>query len=180
MNATSWQRVTAAPTPERVRECEPVLAAMRTYAMTHIEPIRGWLHGGPKAAVWSLLDGQTMDGVSGDVMEIGVFEGRTFGLLMASLAGGERATAVDPFGSDQRRNAFLSNMRNLGIDNTRMRRWDMSSEEFWATPECAALAGRVRFLSLDGGHEYDDVTVDLKISQDVISTAGIVAFDDFF
>jgi hypothetical protein len=74
-------------------------------------------------------------------MEIGVFEGRTFGLLIASLRDGERAIAVDVFGSDQRRNAFLGNMEDLGLDRERMDLWDMPSVAFAATDGCAALEG---------------------------------------
>ena len=180
MSVNSDERPAISMTPERVRECEPVLEALRAYATTHVQSVQGWLQAGPRAAIWALLDGQVLDGVSGDVMEIGVFHGRTFGLLVASLAEVERAVAVDPFGSEQRKNAFLGNMKRLGIDSARLDLWDMTSEDFSRTPDCSALEGRVRFLSLDGGHSHDAVTVDLKISETVISAQGIVAFDDFF
>lgn len=157
-----------------------MLKALQAYATTHIHKVSGWLQAGPRAAIWALLDYQALSAVSGNIMEIGVFEGRTFGLLIASLRDGERAIAVDVFGSDQRRNAFLGNIENLGLDRERMDLWEMPSVAFAATDECAALEGRVRFLSLDGGHGYDDVLSDLKTSERVLSTDGIVAFDDFF
>ena len=153
---------------------------MRAYATTKIHRIRGWLQAGPRAAVWALLECQVLDGVTGDILEIGVFEGRTFGLLAASCRRGERRIAIDVFDTDQRRNAFIENMEKLGLTREHMEVCHMSSVDFAESEICAASEGRVRFLSLDGGHGHDDVTNDLKISERVLSPEGIVAFDDFF
>jgi hypothetical protein len=180
MSATFEASSRSTMTPDRIRARAPALEAVRAYATTHVHTVQGWLQAGPRAAIWALLDGQILDGVAGEIMEIGVFHGRTFGLLAASLADGERAIAVDPFGSDQRRDAFLRNVKRLGIDRSRMDLWEMTSEAFSETADCAALKGRVRFLSLDGSHDQEAVAADLKISELAISPEGIVAFDDFF
>jgi len=180
MNANLKERQVSSMTFERVRKCAPVLEAMRAYATVHVHSVQGWLSGGPRAAIWALLDSQVLDGVAGDVMEIGVFHGRTFALLAASRQLDERAVAVDLFGSEQRRSAFLVNMARLGVDDGRMDLWDMSSEEFAKMPGRVALDNRIRFLSLDGGHNHETVTVDLKIAEVALNADGVVAFDDFF
>jgi hypothetical protein len=56
-------------------------------------------------------------------MEIGVFAGRTFGLLAAARMEDERLIAVDPFGSDQRRDAFIGNMKRLGVEERFLDIW---------------------------------------------------------
>jgi hypothetical protein len=180
MSADVEERWVPSMTLERVQKCATVLEAMRAYAMVHVHSVQGWLQAGPRAAIWALLDSQVLDGVAGDVMEIGVFHGRTFALLAASRRPGERAIAVDLFGSEQRRSTFLANMKRLGIYDSQMDLWDMSSEEFAKNPGRAALANRIRFLSLDGGHSYETVIVDLKISETALNADGVVAFDDFF
>jgi hypothetical protein len=180
MSANFDEREVSSMTFKRVRKCAPVLEAIRAYATVDVHSVQGWLGGGPRAAIWALLDSQVLDGVAGDIMEIGVFHGRTFALLAASRRLDERAVAVDPFGSEQRRSAFLANMERLGVDDGRMDVWDMSSEEFSKIPERAALDNRIRFLSLDGGHSQETVTVDLKIAEAVLNADGVVAFDDFF
>ena len=180
MSANVGERRVSSMSLERVRECAPVLEAIRDYAMVHVHSVQGWLQSGPRAVIWALLDSQVLDGVAGDVMEIGVFHGRTFALLAASRRPGERAVAVDPFGSEQRRSTFLANMKRLGISDRQMDLWDMSSEAFAKTPGRAALDNQIRFLSLDGGHSHEAVTVDLKISEAALNSEGVVAFDDFF
>jgi hypothetical protein len=153
---------------------------MRTYATDDIHQIRGWLQAGPRAAVWALLECQVLGGVTGDVLEIGVFEGRTFGLLASSRRPGERLVAIDTFATDERRNAFIGNMGKIGLTQEHMKVCHMSSVDFALSEACVASEGRVRFLSLDGGHGHDDVANDLEISERVLSPEGIVAFDDFF
>ena len=39
--------------------------------------------------------------------------------------------------------------------------------------------GRPRFISVDGSHDYADVLHDLRLSEAVLDTDGIVAVDDF-
>ena len=180
MSANLEERQASSMTLERVRKCAPVLEVMRAYATVHVHSVQGWLQGGPRAVIWALLDSQMLDGVAGDVMEIGVYHGRTFALLAASRRLDERAVAVDPFGSEQRRSAFLANMERLGVDDGRMDLWNMSSEEFSKVPGCAALDNRIRFLSLDGAHNHEAVTVDLKITEAALNADGVLAFDDFF
>jgi hypothetical protein len=166
-------------TPEQVLACAPVLRDLRRYATEDVETVKGWLQAGPRAVIWSLLDAQALAGVRGNVMEIGVFQGRTFGLLASSLVDGDRAVAIDPFGSDERRDAFIANMKRLGLaERTDLR--CVTSVVFASTPERDELAGTIRFLSLDGAHDQEAVAIDLSISETLLGGSGIVAFDDFF
>jgi hypothetical protein len=179
MNANALNPAALHETPERVRECAPVLRALRTYATVQVETVQGWLRAGPRAAIWALLDIQVLDGVQGHVMEIGVFHGRTFGLLAASLGPGERAVAIDPFGSEERRDQFLGNMQRLGF-TARTDLHVVMSETFATSREAAELEGKIRFLSLDGAHDQESVAKDLDLAEAMLGEDGIVAFDDFF
>lgn len=177
-NSKEW--VESLTAPERIEVCSPILRALHTYASTHVHSVRGWLQAGPMSVIWALLDVQALAGVTGTLMEIGVFEGRTFGLLAAARLEDERLIAVDPFGSDQRRDTFIGNMKRLGVEDRILDIWAIPSAEFGATQDCRALEGKVRFLSLDGAHDYEKVLADLAISERVLGPEGIVAFDDFF
>ena len=90
---------------DRVRGARGRLARTDHYATAVCPTVQGWLQVDALALIWSLLDTQSVHDIRGDVLEIGVFAGKTFGLLASALGPGEEAVAVDPL--DERRRAML-------------------------------------------------------------------------
>ena len=68
------------------------------YVSGGYETINGMLQSGAASVIWSLIELQDVLGVTGNVAEIGVFEGRTLLLLCHALNQGEKAFAFDVFG----------------------------------------------------------------------------------
>ncbi|MBT5265589.1 MAG: class I SAM-dependent methyltransferase [Rhodospirillaceae bacterium] len=168
---TSSSDITPTPAPER-------LARLRRYAQEDISGVTGWLQVGSLAAIWSLLETQIAAGIAGDVVEIGVYHGKSFLLFANSLDAGERAIAIDPLDQAGRRQKFEDNCRVFLREEQAFALHAIPSDQFREEGRCSEFAGKVRALHIDGGHVYDAVRNDLKIALEVLSETGFVVVDD--
>lgn len=143
------------------------------------------------SAAW-LLDGlsrlQVEAGIRGDVVEIGVFYGRSALVLGRTLADGERLVACDTFAvgwADVPGWSFAPS----GAPEEALRSWwsdrvgdpgalsvirrdsaDLSADELGR--------GRCRLVHVDGGHAYASVRHDASLADEALQPAGAVVFDD--
>jgi len=145
-----------------------------------VDKVHGWLHRITSIRTMDILRYQEEAQITGSIMEIGVLCGKYFSVLA--------------------RSAQATNCRLLGIDTfqwfpeTRVRETlAMSSETASVdvcllqtlSSECTAsellelLGARPRFISVDGSHECDDVFLDLVLCEQLVSTKGMIAIDDF-
>jgi hypothetical protein len=159
-------------------------SALAAYAETGVASVDGLLQSGSIAVLWSLIELQDAFGVTGDVAEIGVYQGKTFLLLAHALNAGERAFAVECFGTPPG-----SDTETLGFFQTNL-------ERFGYTKACetlvvdtgavdiatfrAKLGINVRLFSVDGAHGRDAVLHDLALAESVLAPAGVIAADDLF
>jgi predicted O-methyltransferase YrrM len=147
--------------------------------------VTGYLQSGAISLFLSAFELQDAFAVTGDVAEIGTFEGKTLLLLAHALNEGERMIGVDRFGlppgrDEVTRSALDANLSRFGYqDVTDIITGD--SQTF--TPESfrAHLAGsKVRLFSVDGHHAKASVLHDLALAESVLAPGGIVAADDLF
>lgn len=145
--------------------------------------VQGWLQRGSMSILWSLLEAQKLHGLKGDVAEIGVFHGKLFVALALSLAEAERAIAVDLFEMpsipDFERN-FRANLERFAISTERVDVRRCASDSIPQSEAPAIFGSNVRLFSIDGSHEYDAVSHDLKLARACLSEVGIIALDDLF
>jgi hypothetical protein len=143
------------------------------------EPLQGWLL--PQAAIRTLdlLDWQVANRVRGGLLEIGVFCGKYFSLLLHSAnAAKEKILGVDTF-EFAPQNQVLDLLGRNGADARRVQMIQRSSADVTAAEIIACLGGSARFISVDGSHLKPGVLNDLRLSDQVLSDQGIVAADDF-
>jgi hypothetical protein len=126
-----------------------------------------------------LLDFQEARGIKGGVLEIGVFCGKYFSLLLHSA----NTTGCTPVGIDTfefaPENQVLDLLGRNGADSSRVRLLSGRSRDFSASEVRKHLGEPARFISVDGSHEKPDVLYDLSLSDVVLGNEGIVAADDF-
>jgi hypothetical protein len=132
---------------------------------------------------------QREQGVEGDLLEIGVYQGKSAILLGSFRNEDEELVVCDLFGSHPlssenasenlhhypklTRLAFESNYRRF---HERMPRvLQCSSEEI---PN-RGLSRSFRFAHIDGSHLYEGVRADLKTVRELMLPNGIVALDDY-
>lgn len=137
----------------------------------------------------ALFDLQDRRGTGGDVLEVGVFEGRSAILLGRLLGPGERVVVCDLFGDPapdvtnqaENRAQYGSLQRRTFEENCR--RHLAVQPEVHQCPSADLVsrlpADRFRFVHLDGSHNYDVVRADIDTARVLLGPGGVVAFDDY-
>jgi hypothetical protein len=123
---------------------------------------------------------RTANGISGNMMEIGVHHGRLFILLALGCQSGETSLAVDLFEQQHLNSSRFGAGRPHALD----RQSGIIRAEWPYTLITAnsAMLGRsfirLRFASIDGGHSRCTICKDLSLAQRMLGPAGVVALDD--
>ena len=142
--------------------------------------IQGWLMPVAGKRTRELLEWQTGVGIKGSLLEIGVFCGKYFALLVeAAKRDGGHALGIDTFEfAPQKR--VISEMDKLFGEDIRdcFTLWGRPSSTVRAN-QILSTIGAPRFVSIDGAHDYENVFRDLELVETILSPSGIVAVDDF-
>jgi predicted O-methyltransferase YrrM len=143
--------------------------------------IRGMSSRFAAAICGHLLRRQTALGISGDILEIGTFEGRFFIAMSLLLADREHALGIDVFtwpGPHVYDN-LLANCSAAGLKQGSYTAWKADSRKLRAADIRAKLPnGTARFVHLDGEHSPECLSHDLDLAQAVLHPDGIIALDD--
>lgn len=166
------------------------MGTSRADFLQEMESIPGWLDSLDASLICALSDYQHSNDLIGDIVEIGVFHGRSAILLGYLLAEGEHLIACDPFGAEAgmdsetalwnrrfypglRRQQFEANyLRYHGQLPARM----LSSSDQLTD---AITPGSCRLIHIDGAHDYATVRRDALMSRALCAQLGIVIFDDY-
>jgi len=150
--------------------------------------VKGWLLPGAIKMLVALAKTQNIDGVKGNVGEIGVHHGRLLILLALLARNSEKAVAIDLFG-DQERNVDQSGKGDLNQFQENLRRHAHScnvvihqgdSTELTATALLELGGGVFRLFSVDGGHTPGITAHDLTTAEGALASGGIIILDDCF
>jgi predicted O-methyltransferase YrrM len=128
-----------------------------------------------------LLKIQSDLGVSGQVAEIGTFEGRFFIALAHMLREDEKAVGIDLFDwpNPEVIDRFHANCRKHGVPDAR--RVTLKADSRAMKPEDlikAADGKRIRLFHIDGEHSRAALTRDLALATAVIAEGGLIILDD--
>jgi hypothetical protein len=120
----------------------------------------------------SLLSYQAELGVSGHVLEFGVYKGRSASVLSAHVAAPERLILVD--------------VEKLITDETLGRMFARPefvlgrSEDYSKTfPGYRDLRSAVRFLHVDSSHTFKTTLAEMRLADELLAPNGIVCLDDY-
>jgi len=163
--------------------------------LASIDEVPGWFFPPDTLLFVAIDDMQTSRGITGDLLEIGVFQGRC-AILMGCLARpGERLVVCDLFedmaGIDEENKAerlYNSELHELPVparaDFERCYlRYHESLPEIHQRPSSeldqVLPAGSFRIVHVDGGHTYNVAKRDLETARHLLGPGGIVIFDDW-
>lgn len=142
--------------------------------------IPGWLEQGAAIRTLDMLEFQEDSGVTGSLLEIGVHAGRYFSILVRSAARtNARVVGIDLFGDPSVDMVKQLIAPVLGSSQATVILVQAHSTELDAASLLGHLNDRARFISIDGSHRCHDVFWDLRLAEQVVAPAGIVAVDDF-
>jgi hypothetical protein len=159
----------------------------------HLDEVEGWLD--PRAANVTayLMRYQSARNVVGDVMEIGVYHGKYFIVLLNAMAEDDIGVAIDIFGSQDPkipsvqgdRAVFEENLKKwapharvviMESDSTALKTYDVLIE---TGLDLRGTGHPFRFISIDGSHDEDSVARDLSLAEDLLTPGGVIALDDW-
>lgn len=127
-----------------------------------------------------LLNLQADHGITGDLAEIGVKQGRYLVLMASGLQPGERLYGVDPYFD-------LPEIRNHPAKYVAELVGDIDLQMIFAdslTLDAASLTRSgspgIRLFHIDGNHEEPYVLNDLRLADQCLRDGGIIILDDYF
>lgn len=150
--------------------------------------VRGWLSPTDIRLFLHLSRLQRWMGIVGDILEIGVFEGKSAILLGFCRSDDEQLVVCDLFEDVADVGDRLAQSRAYkGLTMERFlrnfQRCHDRAPEVHACPSAAlserGLERSFRVVHIDGGHTYDQVRSDATFARSVLERGGIVVFDDY-
>ncbi len=130
---------------------------------------------------------------TGSIAEIGVRDGKFFIGLNKTYHSDEKCLAIDIFdqqhfnidGSGFRPASygvpfFENSERLLGKDKVDCVSRDTLSLNLADVVDISKRHKPFRFFSIDGGHQCEHVTNDLRIAENMTSSGGVIALDDYY
>jgi predicted O-methyltransferase YrrM len=110
-------------------------------------------------------------------VEIGMANGLSTLFVAHALRenGAGRHVAIDPFQSTDWRGAGMALLRKAGLADLVELREQFSHQ---ALPELERQGVRAGFIFIDGAHLFDYVMADFLVSDRLLETNGMIAFDD--
>ncbi len=165
---------------------QPTTAARRPRAL---DDVPGWFPALDQVLFDWLLDRQRSVGLRGDLLEVGVYMGKSAIFLGSRLQPGESYTVCDLFEGDApddanqaesrksygslTRRAFEENYLSFHDELPRVLQGPSS-----IVPDEVA-ADSCRFVHVDGSHLYEHVHDDIGAAHDLLVPDGVVVLDDF-
>ncbi|MCL4765729.1 MAG: class I SAM-dependent methyltransferase [Hyphomicrobiaceae bacterium] len=162
-------------------EARSGVAAVDRYLAEDYRTVPGMSSRFAAAITCGLMRIQSRLGVTGDVAEIGAFEGRFLIALAHALAPGERALGIDRFDwpTPAVLDRFEENCRRHAIAPERRITWKADTAGMRPQDVTARLGGGlVRLFHIDGEHTRAALTHDLELATPVMCDGGILVLDD--
>lgn len=147
--------------------------------------VKGWFFPIDAAIFGAVDEIQKLEGVRGNLFEIGVHHGKSTILMTRMAREDERVGACDIF-ENQDLNKDASGKGELEIFRSNLRAHGKAGEGrlnvFAKSSEALSVAetGECRFFHIDGGHWPEIVMSDLETADRALVPGGVVAVDDVF
>ena len=156
--------------------------------------IKGWFNEIDRRCFAALLESQS-ESPPGDLVEVGVFQGKSAVIIADYLREGERFVVVDLFGDvehfDDTAEAAANRRENQkSYPNLTRRAFEESYlsihdqlpvvvQGFSSEVVAHVAPGGARFIHIDASHLYAPVKTDCESSKLLLRRGGVVSFDDW-
>lgn len=156
---------------------------------TSLEDVRGWFNPEDQLAFKWILEAQSAAGITGDLVEIGVYEGKTAIHMGNFLRHDESLTVCDLFDDVVHADGVPDHIRQAYASlsqQTFERNYLAFHHELPEIVRGRSVAindhvepASVRFVHIDASHLYGDVRDDTRAARRMLTDGGVVAFDDY-
>jgi predicted O-methyltransferase YrrM len=149
-----------------IRVMDPHFAESKKLA----EDIEGMMSPFSMAVVDSLLAFQQVRGITGDVLEMGVYHGKSAAILGRRMSSNETLHLYDIADYFDRKNLERAgaNIRYNIANTERLYRWNLRKQK-----------KSIRFCHIDASHMFNPTIHEISIADYVLAKDGIVCLDDY-
>jgi hypothetical protein len=149
--------------------------------------VDGWFYQADVEIFGNLLARQTAEGINGDLLEIGAYQGKSAILMGYGLRDDEELVICDLFGAvmDHADIAQAARQDYTGLEQQQfLANWDRFHTRRPRLEVCESsaldLGDRVlRFSHIDGCHSYQCVAKDIALAVTHAGQRGVIAMDDY-
>ena len=158
----------------------------QSYVKRDVESVNGMLQSGSLSILWSLMELQDHFDITGNVAEIGVFQGKLLILMCHWLNRGETAYGIDIYGmppgqNQADKNTFLANLKFFGFADCDCKLIVKDSLSLSVQAIRDLVGGQtIRLFSVDGDHAKEAVLHDLSLASASLCDGGVIIVDDLF
>ena len=132
------------------------------YVLEVMPSVTGWFHL-PDAFLFRLINHiQKTNAISGHLLEIGVFQGKSFGLLSTFRREGEIVFGFDLFAGQASLEESLQTVERATGSTEGVKLVTANSLTIPDSEVRTIVDGPVRFLHIDGGHDYGEALSDMR------------------
>ena len=143
--------------------------------MKHFSNLEGWFQT-PAIAIWdSLLSYQLQQHITGNLLEIGVWKGKSAALAAMHCQPKEACVFVDAMPLTE-----ASSRIGPVVPQATCHYLQEQSQFLARHPFVSEGIRAFRWIHVDGDHSGQSVMVDLEITDHLLSDQGIAVFDDFY
>lgn len=161
-------------------------AAWTLYA-EQMDDVDGWFFEADVSLFSKLLACQTAEGIKGDMLEIGTYQGKSAILMGYGLRDDEELVICDLFDAvmDHADMSRIPRQQYSGLDQKQfLANWDRFHPRRPTLEVCESselnLGERVlRFIHVDGCHSYRCVANDINLAVTHTGKRGVIAIDDY-
>lgn len=145
-----------------------------------ISKMNGWFDAYSLTIFDILLNLQLKNKIYGNILEIGVWEGKSAAAFIDKLYDKDKLYLVDP--ELKTKKEKVSKNLSLISHNSKEKvfYFPLKSEDFKNEIATLHILNSFRFIHIDGNHTAEDVYKDLELADLLLFNNGIVVLDDFF
>jgi len=154
-----------------------------------LDEVPGWFEGNDQLVFEWILEAQSSAGIGGDMVELGVYQGKSAVHMARFLRAGESLTVCDLFEDinaadgvpDHIREAYSSLSQAVFERNYLAFHDELPVIVRGRTDRIGGhvRTGSCRFVHIDASHRYDDVRRDIVAVRGLLGPGGVVALDDY-
>jgi hypothetical protein len=168
----------------------PTAMASPSIDLERLREVPGWFAPLDQALFGWCLDWQSSQGISGDLVELGVYKGKSAILLGSYLRDEETLIACDLFGRPASETDIGPGASQFYRDRLCRQDFETNYRSFFDSlprivegPSSAILGhvepGSSRFVHIDAAHRFSNVLQDVASARTMLCNDGIVVLDDY-
>jgi hypothetical protein len=169
---------------------EAAQGASRPIDLEQLQKVPGWFSALDQSLFGWCLDWQSSHGVSGDLVELGVYKGKSAILLGSFLRDEETLIACDLFGRPASEADIGPGASQFYRDRLCRQDFETNYRSFFGSlprivegPSSTILSyvepGSSRFVHIDAAHRFSNVLQDVAATRTMLCDDGIVVLDDY-